>query len=166
MSLHQIEASEFRKQLKQDATHKHCIAFNLQQVQPLPLIKANKTFYHSNTWMYILGIHEMQKKQALVYLWPEIIASRGARKIASCLYKFVKDELRQDSEATTLIGWSDTCGGPNRNFIICSLWLRVLHECPNINTIVPRFPVSGHSFLPNDRDMKKAKKKERCDIHH
>ena len=85
LSLHQMEASEFRKQLKQDATHKHCITFGLQQVQPLTLIKANKAFYHRKTWLYILGIHETQKNQALVYLWPEIIASRGARKIASCL---------------------------------------------------------------------------------
>ena len=98
-----------------------------------------------------------------MYLWPEVIASRGAREIASCLYKFVKDEVRQDSEATTLMAWSDTCGGQNKNFVICSLWLRVLHEYPNINTIVHRFPVSGHSFLPNDGDFgdtEKAKKKK------
>ena len=117
------------------------LPFDLQQVRPLPLIKANKAFYHWKTCLYILEIHETQKKQAHMYLWPEVIASRGAREIASCLYKFVKDEIRQDSEATTLMAWSDTCDGQNRNFIICSLWLRVLHECPNINSIVPRFPV-------------------------
>ena len=46
LSLHQMEASKFRKQLKQDATHKLCITFDLQQVRPLPLIKADKAFYH------------------------------------------------------------------------------------------------------------------------
>ena len=80
--------------------------------------------------------------------------------IASCLYSYLSNNLHEPVDI--LIAWSDTGGGENRNFIIASFWLRVLVKF-DINSVIHRFPISGHSFLPNDRDfadVEEAKKKK------
>ena len=82
------------------------------------------------------------------------------REITTCLYRFIKENYE---EVDHLILWSDSCGGQNKNFIITCMFLRLLDELPNIKYISHRFPESGHSFLPNDRDfgvLQKAYKKK------
>ena len=156
----QDKAHRFREQLKNDMTLENCITFHLEQVQPLPFIRENKAFYNRKTWLYNLGIHETKTNKAFMYIWTETIASQGSREIASCLYSSLSNNLQEPVD--TLIAWSDTCGGQNRNFIIASFWLRVLAKF-DINSVIHRFPISGHSFLPNDRDfadVEKAKKKK------
>ena len=98
-----------------------------------------------------------------MYIWTEITASRGSREIASCLYTFIHEHISVDEPIETLRAWSDSCGGQNRNFIVTYLFLHILDEYPKIKSIVHKFPISGHSFLPNDRDfgdVEKAKKKK------
>ena len=56
--------------------------------------------------------------------------------------------------ANHLIVFSDSCGGQNRNINLVRLWLHVVsspefsYEC-----VDHKFMLSGHSYLPNDRDF-------------
>ena len=158
---HQELANSFQKQLKEDTQKENCFTFDLQQVQPLPFIKENKAFYNRKTWLYNLGTHSTE---ASMFLWTEVMASRGAREITSCIYKYLNEYfLDENTIYDPLIAWSDTCGGQNRNFIMTCLLLRILHEHDNIQSLVHRFPISGHLFLPNDRDfgdVEKPKKRK------
>ena len=159
---HQDLAKAFGEQLTADSKKKNFFCFDLQQVQPLPLIKENKSFYSRKMWLYNLGTNN--GKKASMFIWTEIVASRGAREVTSCLYKFLNEHLiDKRKEYDPLTAWSDSCGGQNRNFIMLCLFLRILNEHPNIKSLVHRLPISGHSFLPNDRDfgdIEKAKRKK------
>lgn len=156
---HQIRAEGFQEQMKKDLKNKHCITFDLQQVQALPYLKVNKAFYNRKTWLYDLGLH--CNGQAYLFLWTENTASRGSREITSCL-KYFQEVYNGDEPINTLYAWSDSCGGQNRNFNVTCFWMRVISEY-QIDNVIHRFPIKGHSFLPNDRDfgdVEKAKKKK------
>ena len=105
-----------------------------------------------------MGVHVPFNKQGFMYIWPEVVAKRGSRETTSCLSKFVNDNLATSSN---LIFWSDTCGGQNRHFIMTTFCLRLLNELSNLESIIHRFPESGHSFLPNDRDFGDIEKKRK-----
>ena len=156
---HQDLARTFQKQLDKDAKKEEFFCFDLQQVQPLPLVRVNKSFYNRKMWLYNLGTNN--GKQATLFLWTEIIASRGSREITSCLNKYMECFLQEHKVYDPLVAWSDSCGGQNRNFIMCCFLLRLLHENKNIKSLVHRFPVVGHSFLPNDRDFGDIEKSKR-----
>ena len=84
-------------------------------------------------------------------MWSESVASRGSHKICSSILKYLK--LRA-SQATHLIAYSYACGGQNRNINVACLWMYLVSnkDCP-YTTIDHKFMVSGHSYLPNDRDF-------------
>ena len=164
LELHQTKADEMREKLDEDLHGKiKTVTFDLQQVQALPFIRENKAFYHRKTWLYTCGVHEgNDKNQANMFIWPETMASRGAREIASTMYKYLNLNKEEITRIDTLINWSDACGGQNRNFIMVCFWLRVLYEF-DLSSIHHCFPESGHSFLPSDRDFadfEKQKKKK------
>ena len=58
------------------------------------------------------------------------------------------------TSATSLILYSDSCGGQNRNINLSCLWLYIVAN-PNypFTTIDQKFMMVGHSYLPNDRDF-------------
>ena len=50
--------------------------------------------------------------------------------------------------------YSDSCGGQNRNINIVVLWLYIVASSDfSYEVIDHKFMVSGHSYLPNDRDF-------------
>ena len=144
---HQQKASTLREQMKKDKGE-NCISFDLQQVQPLPFIRENKSFYNRKMWLYNFGVNINDKPY--FFLWTEVTASRGAREIASCLYKLYNEHiLNAETVCKFLIEWSDTCGGQNRNFIQACMRLRLLAENPNIEALAHRFPESGMVAFKN-----------------
>ena len=84
-------------------------------------------------------------------MWPEIVASRGSQDIGSCILKHFHS---LQSNADRLIVYSDGCGGQNRNINIACLWMFVTAS-PDFSYILVdyKFMLSGHSYLPNDRDF-------------
>jgi hypothetical protein len=54
----------------------------------------------------------------------------------------------------TVIAWSDSCGGQNRNIKTAAMWMHIV-QCStfNIREVRHKFSESGHSFLPNDSDF-------------
>ena len=92
----------------------------------------------------------------------ENVASRGAREITSCQRSFLNEQIGDDEPIDTPIAWIDSCGGQNRNFIMTCFWLCIL-SLFEIDNIIHRFPISGHSYLPNDQDfgdVEKAQKRK------
>ena len=49
-----------------------------------------------------LNLFEMQTKKAHCYIWNEIIASRGANEIASCLFAY-SEEVAKIGKKTIII---------------------------------------------------------------
>ncbi|CAG9763557.1 unnamed protein product [Ceutorhynchus assimilis] len=101
-------------------------------------------------YVYNLDIKELaEKEKSTMYVWDEVTASRGSQEIRSCIGKHV---LSNANTAKHIIAYSDACGGQNRNFNRCLFWLKLIADT-NIEIMDHKFMLSGHSFLPNDRDF-------------
>ena len=90
-------------------------------------------------------------------MWPESIAKRGSDEVASCLLQYFSSLV---SRPPHLIAYSDSCAGQNKNFYILCFWVFVvMHELYEM--VDHKFLVSGHTFLPSDRDFALIEKKKR-----
>ena len=86
-----------------------------------------------------------------MFTWPESVNSRRSAEIGSCILQHLK--LRA-SDATNLIVFSDACGGQNRNIYLACLWMNAVSSSEfNYPVVDHKFMVSGHSYLPYDRDF-------------
>ena len=86
-----------------------------------------------------------------MHMWSENEGSRGSQEIGSCVLTFLKEHTVQSKR---LIAYSDSCGGQNRNINVVCLWQHIVSSDEfSYTTIDHKFMVSGHSYLPNDRDF-------------
>ncbi|EFN66704.1 hypothetical protein EAG_00309, partial [Camponotus floridanus] len=123
---------------------------DLQKALPYPKLTTSVAYYKRNMYVLNLGIHNFQNDNVHMYVWDETIASRGAQEIASCILKHVKN-LRSERH---IIAYSDMCAGQNRNIKVALTWLKIVQIVENnVEIIDHKFLISGHSFLPNDRDF-------------
>ena len=78
-------------------------------------------------------------------------ASCGSEEIGSCVYSYLSE---LSSGPKHLVCYSDPCGGQNRNIYMLCLWLHIVdNPAFSYEVIDQKFMVSGHSYLPNDRDF-------------
>lgn len=83
-------------------------------------------------------------------MWDESLASRGAQEIGSCLLHYLRNFVQHKN----LIMYSDQCGGQSRN-IKMALLCHMITDSPEftVERIDHKFYISGHSYLPCDRDF-------------
>ena len=155
--LHKIRAQGAYQSLREDtvlsksSADVEMLTFDLQQVLMTPLLTTNIVFYKRQLSMYNLGTHDCKTDQGLMYMWHEGIASHGSGEIGSCLLHHLRQKA---TTANKLILYSDSCGGQNRNINLLCLWLYIMANPDlSITQIDQKFLVSGHSFLPDDRDF-------------
>ena len=169
LQLHHCKAEGAYQQLKEDialcrtSSDVDMLTFDLQQSLPTPKLATNVAFYKRQMWTYNLGIHDCSNEKGFMYMWPESLASRGSQEVASCLFKHF---CTTRSQASHLIVFSDACGGQNRNINMACFWLYVVSNPDFCYTLVDhKFMLSGHSYLPNDRDFGAIEKASRKTQH-
>ena len=93
-------------------------------------------------------------------VWDESVRSRGSQEIGSRILTYLREH---QTPAESLIAYSDSCGGQNRNVNFLCLWQDVVSSSRySYEVIDHKFMVSGHSYLPNDRDFGRIEKARRC----
>nr|CAI5834258.1 unnamed protein product [Callosobruchus analis] len=134
-----------------------CLSMDLEQVLFVPTLVHSDMFYLSQLSCFNFGIHVGDTNHASMFLWHEGFSGRGANEIASCLIRFLNSGF---TNKKTLVPWCDNCGGQNKNkFILFTLIFLV--SIGLFDAIEQRFLVSGHSFMPCDRDFALIEKRKR-----
>ena len=100
-------------------------------------------------WLYVFGIHNCGTNNVLMCCWPETVAKRGSDEVISCLNRVLS---QLPPSVTTLLLYSDGCGGQNKNSNVMHFLFSLVAQ-HKFSHIRHTFPVTGHSFLPNDRDF-------------
>ena len=164
--LHKCKAERAYHQLQEDTASckASCdvdmITFDLEQTLPTPSLTTNVVFYKTQLWTYNLGIHSCKDGRATMHMWDESTASRGSEEVGSCLMKYLRESPFGGKH---LVCYSDSCGGQNRNVFILCLWLHVVSSPDFSYEIIDhKVMVSGHSYLPNDRDFGVVEIAKRC----
>ena len=125
------------------------VTFDFQQNLPLPHLPVGDLFYMQQLWLYVFGVHSCGDNDVAMYCWPEITGKRGSDEVVSCLHDFLS---KLPSSVTSLRLYSDGCGGQNKNATVMH-YLFSLVATGKFRHIRHSFPVTGHSYLPNDRDF-------------
>lgn len=125
--------------------------YDLEKTFGLPRASTSVFYYTRNINMYNLGVHDSKTDRGYFHTWIENQAGRGAQEIASCLIKFL--DLHLQPEAEELILWSDSCGGQNRNRIMCVMLHHWLSKQRTLRRVCLRFLQSGHSYNICDTDF-------------
>ncbi|CAG9573071.1 unnamed protein product [Danaus chrysippus] len=128
-----------------------CLTFDLQKTLPMPKIPTGIIYYKRQLWLYNMGIYSAKTNTSGCFVWIEGMAGKGAQEVGSCLLKYLGEHISEDVEE--LILWSDSCGGQNRNIKLILMLKAFLHCHPTLKKITQKFLISGHSYLPNDRDF-------------
>ena len=97
--------------------------FNLEKSLPTPVLTTGIVYYKWQLWTYNFGLHDCKRDTACMHMWNESIASCGSCEIGSCIISHLKE---MQTTATSLVVYSDTCGGQNQNIHIVSMWMHIV----------------------------------------
>lgn len=157
LNLHHEKAESLRNYMRDDLKAAESndslevLTYDFQKVQPLPSFETSIIYYLRQLSLLNLGIHSGKSNKAFFYNWIETEAGRGADEVGSCLRDYIMKNVKDP--VTSLVLYSDSCGGQNRNFKLCLILKKVLQDHPSLQSITLRYLQSGHSFLPNDREF-------------
>lgn len=99
-------------------------------------------------------------------MWHAGKASRGGNEIASCLLSHLKSLQKN---VNTIIFYSDSCFGQNKNSIVALMFSIFALTTENIDYIDHKFMIPGHTHMECDIDhsiIERKKKKTSIQIHH
>lgn len=153
--LHLRKAEKARESLNSDkdkaSTDVYCSSFDLQKALPFPKLSTSIAYYKRNLYMYNLGIHSFNTGVGHMYVWNETQGGRGSQDISSIVRKHL---IQYASTHKHIILYSDACGGQNRNIKMALTLLKLVQSNEIQADIIDfKFMVSGHSYLPNDREF-------------
>lgn len=153
---HHMKADAAYKYLNEDSKNKNqiTISVDLQQVLFTPMLTHSDIYYQRQYSSYNLAVNNMTENVSNMFLWHEVIAKRGSKEVASCLLKYVTNTFNvlAPTKERRLIVWSDRCVGQNNNKFILTLY-HYLIRSRYFSEIHQKFMITGHSFLPCDRDF-------------
>ena len=107
--------------------------------------------------MYNFGIYDCVSDKGVMHLWDETTAKRGSSEVAYCLHRCLS---QRSTGAKHLVLFSDGCAGQNKNRIIATFLLKLVHD-GQFEQIDHFFLVRGHTFLPNDRNFSAIEKRKK-----
>nr|CAI5857975.1 unnamed protein product [Callosobruchus analis] len=163
LAIHHAKAERARHILKENTITSQqpgsdlcCLSMDLEQVLFVPTLVHSDMFYLSQLSCFNFGIHRGDTNHSSMFLWHEGFSGRGER---NC---FLPSSVFEQwiHKQKTLVLWCDDCGGQNKNkFILFTLIFLV--SIGLFDAIEQRFLVSGHSFMPCDRDFALIEKRKR-----
>lgn len=122
---------------------------DLQQVLFVPTLTHSRMFYSRQLSCYNLCIHDTTNNESYMNVWNESIAGRGGNEIASCLFNILTTKALGTRR---VVIWADNCAGQNKNRMVVFVILYLVAK-QYFDEVTLKFFVTGHSFMPCDRDF-------------
>lgn len=121
--------------------------FDFQKVLQCPFGDTSIFFYKRKLNLHNFTIYNLANRQGYCYLWDETVARQGASEVASCLYKFILENINKNS-ANKFIFWTDNCPGQNKNKVLFTFysWVSKTHKVD----IHHKFLEKGHTQNEGD----------------
>lgn len=163
--VHSLRAEAFFEKLKEVSDGLKIFSFDCQKNLPLPKVPDQMAYYSRQLYFYNFTVVEgasnipLVKERVFTYYCTENEFNKDSNLVASAITHRLNNSDLTNVTRIRLV--ADGCGGQNKNSILvgtCSKWLL---EHSNIKTIELVFPVTGHSFMPADRQFGIAEKKLR-----
>lgn len=126
------------------------VCFDLQSVFSLPKGNASSFYYKRKLSVYNMTATVcFANKPKITYcaLWTEAHSGRTGDDIASAVAKILENILIDNPETKKIILWSDSCVAQNKNKVMSTALLYLLHQAPKLKTIIQKFSAPGHTLV-------------------
>lgn len=133
------------------------IFIDLQQVLFVPSLTHSDMFYLRQLSCYNFYVHVGDTSSAYMCIWHEGMASRGGNEIISCLLEVINSGV---TSKKNLCIWCDNCTGQNKNRMMVFLLIFIV-AIGIFESVEQKFLISGHSYLPCDRDFALIEKRKK-----
>jgi len=132
------------KKMAKAVTDVHYVTFDMQKTLPLPKLSTSSVFLLRHIWLYNLGVHYVSGSvdKPFFHIWTKMEAMCGCEEVCSALLVFLNVA---NISGGSLVAWSDSCCGQNKNFYVMSLWQYLIKK-GRFDRIDHKFPVPGHSY--------------------
>lgn len=100
--IHKKRAQAFYDLLKTNVEGSLSLAFDLQQIQPLPKTPIQEAFYARQINLYNLCITDLKTKDPYFYFWSEDQAGKGSLEISSVLLNHLRALNFEDNKILRL----------------------------------------------------------------
>ena len=91
--------------------------FDLEKVLSCPHGEVSSFYYHRKLSVYNFTVYDLGTGDGNCYIWPDVVAQRGANETASCLMDYIQIRAAHGTKIFDL--FSDNGSGQNRN-VFCS----------------------------------------------
>lgn len=104
-------------------------------------------YYSRKYSIYNLTFYESVTREGFCFCWGESDGKRGAVEVSTILEKFIQ-KVDERGDITTLLLYSDSCLGQNKNRIVFAAIHRILNNlCKNIKIIQLNYLLPGHTNI-------------------
>ena len=122
-------------------------AVDLQRVILLPIMTAKSCFFTPRLQTYNETFAAMSKGTDTCVVWHEGITGRNAPDISSAFATFM---LQNNEEFDHFLFWADNCTAQNKNWILFSTFLMLVHTPGGPQSITIQYLERGHTFMRAD----------------
>lgn len=140
------EKTEDKAKAYENPTFK-CFTFDLQSVLYSPCSNVSSFFYTRKFCTYNLTLFDQTTREGHCFIWNETNGGRGSDEVGTILFNFLKN---LDPSIKTVVLFSDSCGGQNRNRYIATILKYAVWVLPNLERIEIKFLEVGHTQMEVD----------------
>ena len=116
-------------------------------------------YYLSRLDVRPYDIYSHTTRRHTVHLWNESMSEQGANNVVSCEHEH---HLMYPSGAGWLVKWQDSTVGQCNNLTMCRYLIHITDPKAGMHMyhrIDEKYPLKGHSYLPNDSNIAHMKRK-------